>query len=416
MAFFERTEEEIINNSLQTLSTQTNITQMAPASKTRFLLSTFAKEQGSQHQIFDENLMQIFIKYADSRFLGFLGDMLNLPRREASHAYATDDNFMWYVNSGTFGDINNGNDFTILAGEVVSTTPFEEAVVTPGLETQPVIEYVTTEDAICAADQSFVYCSVKASVEGQNSDLPRSVLNKHEVTNYLLSTNNLLQCTNRYAISTGDNRESDDSYRYRLANIFRARNLAIKAAIRLAAFSVAGVADIKEVACEQGCGSYSIYVKSLTPTTSPALLAEVSTVVSAVSSFGIRPFILAPEPIGLEFVAATSWSPRATAAQKTLGYAKIRDSLENYLNNLDIGEQLTLSDIIDELLFAETLVQNIGANKINNFEEVYVYRSDPASEGTIRSLTTGTNIVPLYNERIILETSGRHRGIQFLTR
>lgn len=416
MTFFERTQPEIIANSLEQLSQNTNITQLTPGAKTRALLEIVSQEQATQHQIFDTNLMQAFIKYGDSRFLEFFGDMLNLTIREARHANADETNVYFYVSSGLFGDINGGFDIPVPSGTVISTVPFTGQVITPGIEEQEKIDYVTTEDVVCRSDASTVSVSVQASIEGSYSNVPRNVLNQHTFGSYALSGQSLLKCTNRYSISNGEDRESDPSYRFRLSNIFKAREIAIPISVRLAALSVPGVSDIKEVTCEQGMGSYSIYVKSVNPTTSVRLLQEVTTACYSISAYGVRPFILAPIPMGLEFVCAVRWADRATSEDIAKGYRDMRNTLEERLNTTNIGEKLELSELIDTLIQSTPYAVGIGIEKANSFEEVYVYKNDPLSDGVIRNITSGETISPLYNERIILETSGRSRGIQFLTR
>jgi hypothetical protein len=415
MAFFDRTEQEIVSSSIDALSQNTNITQLTPGGKTRFLLDTIAREQASQHQVFDTNLLNAFIRYADSKFLDFLGDMLNLPRNEARHAFDDTDNFMFYVVSGTFGDINSGNPFTVPAGTIVSTVPYDATPITPGIESQPIIQFKTTATVTGAVNASYVYAPIKAIIEGSSSDVPRNVLNQHDFGSYTLFSQGNLKCTNRYSVSTGENRETDESYRYRLTNVFRAREMAVLASIRLAALSVPGVSDVTEVLCEQGPGTFSLYVQGLTPTTSPKLIQEVAASVNLLSAYGVRPFILPPNPIGLEFVAAIKWSPRATTEQINSGYANMRNSLETYMNSIRMGESIALSDLIDVLLRAAPMVNSIGVNKSNSFESVYAHRTNPSSSGgTIRSLIIGDVIVPLYNERVVLETSNRFRGIQFI--
>lgn len=416
MAFFDRTEQDIVSASMDELSQYTNITQLSPGSKTRFLLDTVAREQSLQHKVFDSNLMNAFIKYADSKFLDYLGDMLNLPRNESTHAVDDTENFMFYVSTGTFGDINGGSNFNIPSGTSVSTVPYDGAVITPGLESQATIQYVTTETVTCQSGQSFVYAPIRAVLEGRNSDVPRSVLNKHSFVAYTGTAQSKLKCTNRFSISNGEDRESDDSYRFRLANLFRAREMAVLSSIRLAALSVPGVIDTKEVICEQGPGTFSLYVTGTTPTTSPKLIQEVSSSVNSVTAYGVRPFVLGPIPIGLEFVVAVKWNPRATTAQITSGYVAMRNALENVLNNTKIGEEVLFSDLIDILLSATPYAMSIGDVRSNRFEEVYSYRTNPSGVGTVRSLVVSDVVIPIYNERVILETSTKFRGLQFLTR
>jgi uncharacterized phage protein gp47/JayE len=415
MVFFDRTKEEIVAEALSKLSSNTNITQLSPGSKARFLLDTVSSEQAAQHEIFDTNLMQAFIKYANGRFLDFFGDMMNLPRIEPTHADATDNNFMFYVDSGTFGSINGGSGFTIPAGTTVSTIPYSGNIITPGIQDQPVIQYRTLSAITCATGEQAVYAQIRSFIEGSYSDVPRNVLKQHNFSSYSGAANNLLKCTNRYAVSNGTDRESDENYRYRLANVFRARNLGTFMAVRLAALSTPGVANIKEVSSEQGPGTFSVYVRGLTPTPGPALLQSVTSSIINVAPYGVRPFILAPNTLGLEFLAYVSWHRKATATDISRGYQAMRDALESKLNNLDIGETIVLDTLIDAMLEVAPLALSIGGNKVNAFDEVYVTRGDSVG-GFVRSLIMGTEIVPLYNERIILETANRFRGVQFITR
>lgn len=416
MAFFERTTDEIVSNSLTQLSQQSNITSLTPGSKARLILDIVSKEQGNQHQTFDENILQVFIKYADSRFLEFFGDMFNLPRAEAQHAHTEDENFMFYVSSGNFGTINGGSSFTIPSGTVVSTVQSTSPIITPGIEAQPIIQYVTTEDVVASSSSSFVYAPIIASIEGSGSIVPRGVLQQHNFTGYSASSSNALKCTNRYSISNGQERESTESYRYRLQNIFKARQQAIPIAVRLAALSIPGVSNIKEVLCEQGPGTASIYILTSTPTTSQLLLEEVSSVIARVSGLGNRIFTLAPEPLGIELVCAVNWSTKATADDISRGYIRMRDNLSNRLSKVNMGEEITFADLRDTITNSSQFAISIGENEPNKFEEKYLYRRDPQTNGATRNIVEGDKVTPLYNERIILQTSGIHHGIRFLTR
>jgi hypothetical protein len=415
MPFFPREEREIINESLERLDRDTNINQMAPGGKARFFLSTTAREQAKQQRLFDENLLQPYIHYAEGRFLDFFGDMLNVPRLEAAHAIAEDDNLMFYVDSGTFGDINNGAAISIPAGTSVSTESFSGEIVTPGIAEQPVVSYSTLVPVTGEADTSFVYAPVRSALEGIDSSVPRNVLNVHGFNSYTLSDTQRLKCTNRYAIDNGVDREEDESYRYRLSNVFRSRTMAVMASIRLAALAIPGVADVYLVNAEQGPGTFALYIKGITPTVSPDLIREVTQSVNLVTGYGIRPFISAPRPLGLELVAAVNWSPRAKAEEIAFGYVAMREAVEEVINALDIGEDIEMVNIIDSMLEAAPLAYRIGRNRPNKFEEIYLHKASPTGEGSVRTLTFGEWLSPLYNERIILETSGRYRGIQFIT-
>jgi hypothetical protein len=340
--------------------------------------------------------------------------MLNRPRTEATHAESENQNFMFYVDSGSFGDLNGGSSFVIPGGTVVSTVPYDGVIMTPGIVEQPVISYTTTEAVECQPAQSFAYVPIRAKIEGTGSSVSRNVINQHDFSGYLVSSQGALKCTNRFAIDSGEDRETDGSYRYRLMQVFESKEQAVLASLRLAALSVPGVSDITSVLCEQGPGSFSFYIKSVTPTTSPELISAVSIAVEQVVGYGIRPFVLSPKKIGLEFVIYVSWRANVKPEQKAKEYASMRDTLERELNRTDIGEEVEMEELIVLLLSAAPSALSIGREKANSFEEVFAYRSAPDGIGVIRSILPGDVVKPLYNERVILETDTQYRGVQFL--
>lgn len=414
MPFFPREEKDIIADSIQRLVQSTNINQMSPGGKARFFLSTVAKEHAQLNQQFNDNLLVPYIRYSPGKYLDLFGDMLGLPRYEATHAVSDRTNFMFYVNSGKFGDINGGSGFSIPSGTIVSTIQFAGDIITPGLEEQPSVSYATIESIYCDPNSAYAYVTVKASIEGDESSVPRNTLRQHNFSGYTESAKNTLLCTNRFAIDNGSNRETDDSYRYRLANIFKAKNQATEASIRLAALSVPGVSDVYPVNAEQGPGSFGLYIESTTSTVSSALVSSVADTVQRVTSFGIRPFVSAPISLGVEFVAAVHWSSRATQSDKSIGYGAMRTAAEVYLNSLRRADPLIMANLVDAMLNAAPKVDSIGRSRPKTFEEIYVYKYVSANELPARTLFSGDVLESLYNQRIILETANKYQGIQFV--
>jgi len=420
MPLFPKNYDDMVSQGLQYLRQYTNINQLSPGSKARLILDAVYKEQLAEHSIIDENITNAFLRWAEGRFLDFFGDMMNIPRLGATNATADPDskNFCFYIDGGTFGDLNNGLDFLIPSGTTISVQDLEvetttyASVLTEVSQTK--IEYDLVQDVLCSSTASVVYGDIRARIEGTVSDVARNVLTKHSFTGYSLSNQSLLKCTNRYSISNGRARESDDAYRYRLMNAFKARERGNRMAVRLAALSVAGVANVTEVNYEQGPGTFSLYVRSLTPTTSPGLLQQVQAVVEQVNAFGTKVFVLAPQPLGLEFSIAVNWKPDTTSSQQATGYALIRRVIEETLNSLEIGQSVYIPDLASIVSKTSSKILAIGAQRAGYFEEVYVYRASPDEEGVKKSLLAGDQVQPLYNERILLETSTKYRGIKFL--
>lgn len=420
MPFFPIQQSDMVARGLQRLRDHSNITQLSPGAKMRLLLEVTTDEQFAQHELFDDNIAQTYIRWADGRFLDYFGDMLNIPRLQAQSAevQVEDQNFIFYVDGGTFGDINNQLDFTIPSGIIVSTPDFPTEQPTYAENDfrplQDRIEYDLLENVVCRTGQTFAYGRIRARVEGSASDVPRNVLQAHSFTAYVASTQGRLRCTNKYAIATGRDRETDEAYRYRLTNAFKARERANRLAIRLASLSVPGVRDVFEFNCEQGPGTFALYVQSLTPTTSPTMIRRVQEVVDNVSAIGVRPFVLAPVPVGLEFVIAVNWKSNASTSDQAKGYADIRRTIEIALDNTRIGTPIDLEGLATAVTISNKFIQGIGLETSGWFEEVYINRPSADEQGTHRSLFTGTQVTPLYNERVILETNNKYRGVRFL--
>jgi len=414
MPLFPITKEEIFMRHIERLNSSTNITQNTPGGKARFFLDAISTEQSRQYDFFNENIVQAYLQYSSGKFLDFWGDLFQIPRLESLNAESTDDNFMFYVDSGTFGDINNNGSFVIPAGTTISIPAFSGSVVTPNITSTNTVSYSTIAAVRCNPQESFIFVKVRASKEGRQGNVPKGVLLKHNFVSYSAAGKNSLKCLNRFSIDNGDERETDGAYRYRLMQGFRGRHKAVAAAIRLAALSVPGVANILSVPSEQGPGTLTIYVKGTTPTTSPQLLAKVASSVQSVIGEGVRLFTFGPRPIGIELFVGVNWSPKATEQQKLQEKSLIKETAQSYMNTLDLGQPLDLNTLFFTMLRAAPSALSFGKATPNKFEEVYVYRSIVNGVGYIRSRFTGEIIAPLYNERVILETSGQNGGVTII--
>jgi len=93
----------------------------------------------------------------------------------------------------------------------------------------------------------------------------------------------------------------------------------------------------------------------------------------------------------------------------------MRNMAESTINDLGIGATLDLDELIVAMLDVAPKAVGIGMNQPKKFEEVYVYRTSQNGSDIMRSRTVSDSVTPLYNERVLLETSTRYRGIQFIT-
>jgi len=203
------------------------------------------------------------LPYATGSDLDFLGAIFLGPRlgvQDASSSLA-DDNFQFYVRNGTFGNIKNGQDFTIPAGTRISTI---------NGTTGPVM--ITTADTLCPAAASSASCSVVSLTSGASGNGAAGVFLQHNFTAYASSAFGSLLVTNNFGVVVGTDAETDTDYRYRINLKLQSPAGNAEANVRLAILSVPGVQD---VVFDYQAGTYTAYVYGISPQVAPSLLSMV---------------------------------------------------------------------------------------------------------------------------------------------
>jgi hypothetical protein len=111
--------------------------------------------------------------------------------------------FYFYVKSGNFGAINNGQDIVIPDRVQISTVDPNGPIYLADAITLP-----------AASNQQ--YFSATSMYAGSQSNSPSGVFTRHNFTNYAESRFGSLLVTNNYGIAGGRDQETDDDYRYRI--------------------------------------------------------------------------------------------------------------------------------------------------------------------------------------------------------
>ena len=127
-----------------------------------------------------------------------------MPRLAAQNASVdlSEQNFEWYVDHGTFGSINSGQDIVVPAVQIY-TAAQNGPVYVAGAVTCPA----------AASSQPF---SAQSLYSGGAGNAPAGIFSLHNFTNYTESAYGSLLVTNNYGIVSGADAEDDDNYRYRI--------------------------------------------------------------------------------------------------------------------------------------------------------------------------------------------------------
>jgi uncharacterized phage protein gp47/JayE len=394
MPLFARGFQELMTEAINDLAQNTNITRLSPGGFARAILESVNKRIADAYEVFDLNLARAFVSSAPGQFLELIGALLGVTRI-ASNAASTDQDseiIKFYVSTGTFGDINNGNDIFIPQGTLLSTEENSGGTV-----------YKTTAEYTALANQSAIWVAAEATLPGEDSNIGDRSLVHHSFNAYTDSDNETLLVTNIHPIANGKNIESDANFRFRIVNRVLEAEAANLTAIRLAVLTTPGVADAILVPRYKGIGTLGVILKATLPVVSQSLIDNVSANVQQVQALGDIAYIRKPKETGLTMKTTIHYDQRLPEDDLELIEDTIIETITNYVNDLDIGEELVVNRLVAELFAVDSHIANIGISG-KPLEEVYIHTESRLQDNKVRQTLLG-DYTPDTDERVIIEPS-----------
>lgn len=393
MPLFAETEEQIFGEILRTLVNDTNITRTSPGSKMRSLAEAVSKKMGKMWRQFDRNVALAFLDGAEGEYLNFIGDLLALPRLGAEPARITaqDKTIKFYVDVGTFGDINGGGSITLPTGTIISTGANASGVL-----------YRTVVSSVLISTDSEMYVPAESVRIGDASNIGANELAYHNFTNYTDSVNDTLKVTNEADIFTARDIEIDANYRFRLSQRVVEAQGANPTAIQLTALTVPGVADLVYLPYHRGIGTSDLILKSTTPVITNSLITAVQEAVDQATSAGNTTKVRGPVEVGIALVATLTLNQAVSIDTQTQIINNATNNVINYINSLDIGQELILNQIVERILSTSSVIKNVGSFT-KPFDKIFKYQPSSLEDNKVRSKLIA-DLQPTEDERIITET------------
>lgn len=389
---FEKSYERLQGISMNELVNSTTITRTTPGAKARAILQVVNRELSTAYQEFDINMLRAFLPYAQGRFLDYLGDMLGVPRLGARRAEATSSEKLvkFFVENGTFGSLNNGNDIFVPSGTIISTLPNGEGIV-----------FRTALEVILPANESERFISVQAVRDGEGANLGPGRLRFHKFTGYAAGTG--LKVTNVGVIANGANVESDNNYRFRIANQTLASERANETAIRLALISIPGVSDIVMRRYARGIGSFEVIIQTVVPNTPDNIIDACQAAIARVQAQGVFGRAVKPRLTGMTFQVSVTWRQDTTTEDKARITEAIRTAISDYVNNIPIGQEFIYNELIERIMSVSDKILNIGTTR-RAIDLIHIYRESKLRDNKLKEELIG-DYKTAPDERVIIEPS-----------
>jgi uncharacterized phage protein gp47/JayE len=386
--------DRILGETLNNITSITGLNKTSPGSKVRAISEQLSRQLGTFYTTLDINLIQAFLSGASDRYLDFFGEMLGMPRlgQETASAGSSHQNIRFYVNDGTFGTINSGISILIRSGTIVSTQSGGQG-----------IRYRLVTDLLLSATASEAYASVEAMSPGVKGNVGTGQLKYHNFNGYTEFNLGTLKVTNLSEIVSGREVEANENYRYRLSNAVTAAEKANAMAVRLAILSVPGVADMIMIPYYKGFGSFDVIVKATSPQMPPGLLPAIQDSIIDTAAQGIYATIRGPREIGVSTTLTLKLNQQVSTDEAETIRTNVRQRLVDYINNLDIGQDLVINEIVELTMSSDARIKNMGkASK--PLDGLFIYTPSRLQDNKIRMELTD-DYVPKQDERLIIETS-----------
>lgn len=153
--------------------------------------------------------------------------------------------------------------------------------------------------------------------------------------------------------------ETDTNYRSRIVNQVFVVAGANQTAIRLKALSVPGVKNVIMREFTRGTGSFSLYIITDELITPQFILDEVEAVVNDTRAGGIYAQVKTPVLIPIELKVRLLFSDKVSEVEKTSIRHVALQNIKNYIDNIDLGGNFIINEIIRNALDANSKVVDV---------------------------------------------------------
>lgn len=393
MVFITRSIGQITEDALVVLQTNTNITKLTPGGKARAILDIVSQVIKGTYSEIDVALAKGFISASNGQFLDLFGILLGEPRLVSEVAGVETDmqTVKFYVATGTFGSINGNNAITIPRGTILSTGDGATGTT-----------YRIKSEVTLASAASSAWVSCEATTTGSESNVGTGSLIYHDFISYTDQANKSLLVTNIYPIGNGKDYEEDSNYKYRLTVKVTAAEAANEVALRLAALSTPGVADVIMKKHYRGIGTFGIIVKSVAPIASTGLIDAVTQRIMVKQGYGSVAFVRPQLEVGFALKTRVWYRKTLTNDEFDLIETTMESTVRDYINSLDLNEPLLVDRMISSLYDISSAIEGFGT-RTTALDESWVYMPTLLQDNRISRKLIGNYIPRTEEERVVIE-------------
>jgi uncharacterized phage protein gp47/JayE len=354
---FRKDYGDLMKQSLQNLLIRTSITNQTVGGIARSLLEVVNLNLSQYYNVLDVNTAMGFVSTAEGYFLDLIGDLFNMDRLDSSSASASasDSVQLFYVSTGTLD--TRIPSLYIPQGTVVSTS-------------DGTISFTVSSDAYFSAGDTQVYAPISAQESGSGYNVGVNTLVKHDLGLSDVFT------TNQKVVTGGSDTESDENFRYRIINATLSAAKANETAVRLAALSVSGVANVLIKEYARGIGTFDMIVIPTEGIATDALVASVQSAIDSTQAFGIKGTAIKPDVVTVQISARLVFVNNTTDTDQETIRQNVQNAISQYIVNLPIGGTFVYNKLVDTIMDTSEKIEDLTVT-------CYYFRGEPVSLGNV---------------------------------
>lgn len=340
-------------------------------SKTRSIADAFTREvvDISQQSVQAHQANQLSTSRGDD--LVQLGSSKGVGKKFNTTAFVTEQelNLAFYVESGTFGDINGGSSISVPEGTVVYSAPNNN-------ELGATIRYTLTKAYTFDSTQALQYVSARAETSGAIGNVGQGVLRNHEFTSYVDFNNSSLKVLNFYPILNGSETERDDQYRFRISQNYNRLQQNSDARILLTSLEVPGVLEVKSISGYFGIGTVGVVVLGADNQSNQSLIEAVQARLNRFNGPAGRMQAVPATQAQIDLELEIKTTRQLNQAEQARMRAQVRRTCTNYFRSIGLAGTIRFDELARTIQTATKGLVSLGAigSERSLYENIYIRR------------------------------------------
>lgn len=365
------TVEDKIQRIVSRLETNTSLKNLVPGTTMHSLVESSALENMKVENAQELIDMRNSISLAIGSDLDAIGEKVFGVKRRESIAPTISANMKilkFYVASGTFGAINSTKSIVVQAGTILE-----------GATPAGYIRFATEEEITLPYDKSEYFINATL-ISGPYDIIPASCIIQNDVKTYTDVANKSLLVTNTSVIATGMPSESDDNYRYRITTALPSFVKSNYFGVHETITALPGISDISVNSANGGGGTFSVFVRSISPIADSTLLSDVQKVVYQCVPPWANYNIAGPSYIGLKVSLQVTVTSLSSIANQNQLIQQIITTVSSFINNVP-SRAFDIKEIENIVIASNTNITNAS------LVTATIFRGETFREATIVDLT-----------------------------